>query len=254
MDLTGKHLWKSRTFTKDFYIAILLSLAGGYLELYSLCYRGFWGMMMTGNMVYMTQSVVSGRFVRLFTYVPVIICFFFGIFLALYIENRLPVGKKRMGMLILITLLLVAVIAIPTVYEEMNGLRDADEESLLNIGANCLLAVDGAFLYQSFSRFDQNAYAPTMMTANLTRMSSALYISIFGGEEVREAARLRMKQYFCILASFLFAGGLCYAIYYHVYRYLPIQEGCLTYFPNLTLLFPLFLILICLWRVIKEDS
>lgn len=244
---------ENKIFGREFVIAILLTCAGGFLEAYSLYYRGFWGMMMTGNLVYATNSLVSGDFTSLITYIPVIIFFMIGVILGKIIEKKLAKGDKNryqvLELLILLANLLI-IVAIPTIYDNIKEM--ADKTSAYNIISNCLLAVGGGLLSASFTSFDGQSYAPTMMTANLSRLSIGIHDWIFG--ENKKDGRLRSFKYLILILTFLTSEGSCFAFYYYIYAKRIEGESFVSYFPNVTLLLPIILILISMILIINKNK
>lgn len=235
-----------------FVIALLLSCACGFIEAYSLYYRGFWGMMMTGNLVYSVVSVVDGNPIRLLIYIPTIFLFLVGVFLAKLIEDKVAKGEEKKSHIIelsAIVVLLLVVMAIPTVLNPGTG--KADETAWPNIISNCLIAVIAGFLTKSFASFDDHPYTATMMTANLSRFALSAYEGIFG--EDKKKGRKATLKYALIILLFAASAAGCYAFFHYVYG--GIGDNLLaSYFPNLTLVFPLILISISLVLSVKEKG
>ena len=236
-----------------FIIALLLTCAGGFLEAYSLYYRGFWGMMMTGNLVYGVVGIVEGTPIKLLTYIPVVVLFTVGVFLARLIEAVKQVldeasaiedkiaknneKKYHVIELSVIVGLLLIVMAIPTIIDPAT--KSPDKFAWPNIISNCLIAIIGGFLTKSFASFDEVPYTATMMTANMGRLAIATYDAIFG-EEKAKSGKSALK-YLVIILLFAASAIGCYCFYYFVYEHLE-GEALVSYFPNLTLVLPLLLI------------
>ena len=235
-----------------FVIAILLSCACGFIEAYSLYYRGFWGMMMTGNLVYSVVSIVNGNPIRLLIYIPTIFLFLVGVFLAKLIEDKVAKGDEKKFHIIELSIiigLLLIVMAIPTVLDPAT--RKADETAWPNIISNCFIAVIAGFLTKSFASFDDHPYTATMMTANLSRFALSAYDAIFGEDKKR--GRKATLKYALIILLFASSAAGCYAFFHFVYG--NIGDNLLaSYFPNLTLVLPLILISISLILSAKEKG
>ena len=222
-----------------FAIALLLTCAGGFLEAYSLYYRGFWGMMMTGNLVYGVVSIIEGEPVKLLTYIPAIVLFAVGVFLARLIEDKIAKEDERKYHIIELSVivgLLVVVMAIPTVVDPTANPPSPDKFAWPNIISNCLIAIIGGFLTKSFASFDEQPYTATMMTANMGRLAISTYDAIFG--EDKKKGRMSALKYAAIILLFAISAAGCFAFYYFVYSSLS-GDVVISYFPNLTLLLPL---------------
>lgn len=227
-----------------FIIALLLTCAAGFLEAYSLYYRGFWGMMMTGNLVYGVVSVVKGTPLELLTYIPVVILFAVAVFLARLIEDKIAKEDEKKYHVIELSVivgLLLLVMAIPTVVNPAT--KTPDKLAWPNIVSNCLIAIIGGFLTKSFASFDEQPYTATMMTANMGRLAIATYEAIFGKEKAK--GRKTALKYAAIILLFAASAAGCYCFYYFIY---PSLDGAalVSYFPNLTLVLPLLAILVSL--------
>ena len=237
-----------------FIIALLLTCAGGFLEAYSLYYRGFWGMMMTGNLVYGVAGIVEGTPIKLLTYIPVVILFTVGVFLARLIEDKVAKEDERKYHIIELSVivgLLLLVMAIPTIVDPNAASKSADKYAWPNIVSNCLIAIIGGFLTKSFASFDEQPYTATMMTANLGRLSISLYDAMFG-EDKKKGRRSALKYAIIILLFAASAIG-CYAFYYYVYQGLS-GDALISYFPNLTLILPLATIVASLILLVTNKA
>lgn len=207
---------------------------------------------MTGNLVYSVVSVVDGNPIRLLIYIPTIFLFLVGVFLAKLIEDKVAKGEEKKSHIIelsAIVVLLLVVMAIPTVLNPGTG--KADETAWPNIISNCLIAVIAGFLTKSFASFDDHPYTATMMTANLSRFALSAYEGIFG--EDKKKGRKATLKYALIILLFAASAAGCYAFFHYVYG--GIGDNLLaSYFPNLTLVFPLILISISLVLSVKEKG
>ncbi len=246
------NIMKKRVFNYEFAIALILTAAGGFLEAYSLYYRGFWGMMMTGNIVYAMMSIVNGDFKRLLIYIPVIFLFAVGVFLARLIESKIAKDDKNKYQIIELAIIigiLLIVMSIPTIH--VNSIHDADESAWPNILSNCLFAIGGGLLFRSFTTFGSSSYAPTTLTANLSRFAVSTYEGIFGPN--KEKGRRTAIQYALLILNFVLSAAACYAFYYYVWGKV---EGDLliSYFPNITLFIPLIIIVACLIMTIHKGK
>lgn len=235
-----------------FIIALLLTCAGGFLEAYSLYYRGFWGMMMTGNLVYGVAGIVEGTPIKLLTYIPVVILFTVGVFLARLIEDKIAKNNEKKYHVIELSVivgLLLVVMAIPTIFDSET--KNPDKFAWPNIISNCLIAIIGGFLTKSFASFDEQPYTATMMTANMGRLAISTYDAIFG-EEKAKSGKAALK-YLVIILLFAASAIGCYAFYYYVYQGLS-GDALVSYFPNLTLILPLATIVASLILLVTNKA
>ena len=235
-----------------FIIALLLSCACGFIEAYSLYYRGFWGMMMTGNLVYSVVSIVDGNPIRLLIYIPTIFLFVVGVFLAKLIEDKVAKGNEKKSHIIELSIivgLLLLVMAIPTVLDPET--TKADETAWPNIISNCFIAVIAGFLTKSFASFDEHPYTATMMTANLSRFALSAYDAVFG--EDKKKGRKATLKYALIILLFAASAAGCFVFYRYVYGGIG-NELLASYFPNITLVLPLILITVSLILSTKQKG
>ena len=241
---------KKRIFEIEYVIALLLCLAGGFIEAYSLYYRGFWSMMMTGNIVYSMVAIINGNYNLLLIYVLAIILFTGGVFLACLIEDKIAKKDKNKYIpleLCLILISLLIVMAIPTICKD--NIHETDISAWPNVISNSVLAIGGGILFKSFNTFNSHSFVSTMMTANLARFASSLYEGIFGPN--KSEARRSAFQYALLIIVFALSAGICYAFYYYFWGKI---EGSLfiSYYPNITLFVPLAVILLCLILVLRK--
>jgi len=172
--------------------------------------------------------------------------------MARLIESKLARGEKKKYQIIelsIIIAILITVMAIPTIHEA--SLHDADDTAWPNILSNCLFAIGCGMLFRSFSTFGSVSYAPTTMTANLSRFAVSLYDGLFG--EDKEKGKRTAIQYALLIMTFAISAGVCYAFYYHLWGRM---EGDLliSYYPNITLVLPLCLISVSLLLTKNKKS
>ena len=192
---------------------------------------------MTGNLVYGVVSIIEGEPIKLLTYVPAIVLFAVGVFLARVIEDKIAKEDERKYHIIELSAivgLLIVVMAIPTIVDPVS--KTPDKFAWPNIISNCLIAIIGGFLTKSFASFDEQPYTATMMTANMGRLAISTYDAIFG--EDKKKGRMSALKYAAIILLFALSAAGCFAFYYFVYPSLS-GDALISYFPNLTLILPL---------------
>ncbi len=226
-------------------ICLIACFSCGILDAYTLFFKGFFGMLQTGNLVNSMFYLVNGQFEFLLVYIPVTLSFLFGLFVSNIIETKCD--KKVIHSPTILTFLaiiiLLIIICIPSSFEVSNGNVDFHKLDWQNILADCLFAVLGAFLFKSYSRLDAAHFTSTMMTANLARMVNSIYLGIVKKDKLE---RQKALDYIAIIFCFL-VGVATFTLFYKFSFMENYSESILgNYFPNMILLLPFLLILIIL--------
>ena len=150
---------KSESFT----LSSLLSFSGGLQDAYTYNVRGeVFANAQTGNIVLMSQSLMSGDWKVALQYLIPLISFITGIFLANIIEGRFKTYQKihwRQIVLLIQIVVLIAVGFIPT---------------SLNMLANALVSFSCAMQVQSFRTVHGYGYASTMCIGNMRNAATSL--------------------------------------------------------------------------------
>lgn len=175
--------------------ACVLSIAGGFLDIYSYLCRGHvFANAVTGNMVLFGYHLSFLHWAECWKYLLAILCYALGIFVADLVHRRMPASRRfswHQSVILLEFLCLAPVCFIP----------EGEFDFLVNgvISFVCALQV------QTFRRVRGLPFASTMCTGNLRSGTDALFYSIFehDGEELRKA----LHYYGVILCFILGAAG-----------------------------------------------
>lgn len=180
-------------------IAILLAMAGGYMDVYTYVTRaGVFANAQTGNIVLLGMEIAQGNWNRLLKYVLPILAFFFGVLLTDWIKykcNRRQMLTWEYVSLILEIILLFLV--------GLAGSSVPDELITVIISFVCSVQV------HSFRRVNQMPYASTMCTGNLRSAAENLF-SWMVGKNPQGAANC--ANYLKVIGAFILGAMLAVPI------------------------------------------
>lgn len=179
-------------------MALLLALAGGFLDSYSFIGRGeVFANAQTGNMVLFGANLINRNFKQSIKYLIPIIAFAVGVFIVEEIRRRFKEFDKihwRQIILVIEIVLLFFVAFIP---------------QSRNIVANLIISFVCSLQVESFRKVKSNAFATTMCTGNL-RSGTSLLVSYFYTKNPE--LKKKSKNYFIVIIIFIlgaaFAGGM----------------------------------------------
>lgn len=147
--------------SESYILGLILSLAGGYFDAYTYIARDHvFANAQTGNVVLLGVSLASGDVIRALRYIPPILAFILGIFLAEYIrkQNGRFHLHWRQDVLLLELAVIVLVSFLPQgSYEMMN----------YDMISNVLISFVCSLQVQSFRKIRGITCATTMCTGNL---------------------------------------------------------------------------------------
>ena len=171
----------------------ILALSGGLQDAYTYNTReGVFSNAQTGNVVLMSQSLMSGEWMTMLHYLIPVIAFALGVLVTEQIQYRYKYAKRihwRQTILLIEVLVLFIVGFIPEEY---------------NIAATVLVSFTCAMQVQGFRKVDGYAYASTMCIGNLRSGVDAL--SVYMRE--RKPGQLRKcGHYFAIILMFALGAG-----------------------------------------------
>lgn len=197
-------------------LALMLSFAGGFVELWSVTRYGVFSGMETGNLITGFVSLAGGD-TETMTWRFVSVAVFFVATLLAEIARRL-LEKKSLRpdilMLAVSGICLIPVMAIPN-----DG-----------IVPSIFLTLFCAFQYSCFRSLKGSPYSTTMMTNLMTNFAKSIVASVF---EKKKEKYIQVAEYFGILAFFIL-GALS--------SYFLIQSS---FFTPLLMGIPLLISLIC---------
>lgn len=172
----------------------ILALSGGLQDAYTYNTReGVFSNAQTGNVVLMSQSLMSGEWMTMLHYLIPVIAFTLGVLVTEQIQYRYKYAKRihwRQTILLIEVLVLFIVGFIPEEY---------------NIAATVLVSFTCAMQVQGFRKVDGYAYASTMCIGNLRSGVDAL--SVYMRERKLDQLR-KCGHYFAIILMFALGAGV----------------------------------------------
>ena len=172
----------------------VLALSGGFQDAYTYNTReGVFSNAQTGNVVLMSQSLMSGEWMTMLHYLIPVIAFTLGVLVTEQIQYRYKYAKRihwRQTILLIEVLVLFIVGFIPEEY---------------NIAATVLVSFTCAMQVQGFRKVDGYAYASTMCIGNLRSGVDAL--SVYMRERKLDQLR-KCGHYFAIILMFALGAGV----------------------------------------------
>ena len=182
---------KRKQMSESFLMVAFLSLSGGLQDAYTYVFRGnVFANAQTGNIVLLSQNIISRKWDGAIHYLIPLISFAIGIIAAEMVRARFKQSRKihwRQLVLILEILLLFAVAFLP---------------SQLNIVANAIVSFSCAMQVQTFRKVNGYPFASTMCIGNIRSGMDSLYAYM----RTRDKDILQKTMcYFGII--FLFACG-----------------------------------------------
>lgn len=189
---------KMNPFAENMSTACMLSIVGGFLDIYTYIFRGgVFANAVTGNMVIFAWNITEGAYAMCGKYFLAICCYALGIFCAEYIHQKLPPTHKIQWHQI--TILLEIVCLIP-----LGFIPPGPFDFIINasIAFVCALQV------QTFRSVHGLPFASTMCTGNLRNGTEAL----FHHTVLKDASQMiKVFRYYGIIACFILGaviGGL----------------------------------------------
>lgn len=182
---------KRKQMSESFLMVAFLSLSGGLQDAYTYVFRGnVFANAQTGNIVLLSQNIISRKWGGAIHYLIPLISFAIGIIAAEMVRARFKQNRKihwRQLVLILEILLLFAVAFLP---------------SQFNIIANAIVSFSCAMQVQTFRKVNGYPFASTMCIGNIRSGMDSLYAYM----RTRDKDILQKTMcYFGII--FLFACG-----------------------------------------------
>ena len=199
-------------------VAIVLAVAGGYLDAFTWLVHGVLANAQSANVVLLGVFVAAGKWTQAFHYVPPIAAFVCGIFLSHYLRRR---AEQKAGQIsILVEAIMLTIVLFPhTGLPDMAG----------TLGISFAAALQTA----SFPKVEGWAYSSVMATGNLRQSAEALLFEALAGKH--DLVLFRQAYVF---------GALCVA-----FGLGAALGACVTeWLPAIALVVPVTLLLVVLWR------
>ncbi len=141
----------------SFIIAALLSFSGGLQDAYTYNVRGrVFANAQTGNIVLMSQNLMTGYFLKAAEYLLPVIAFLSGVFVSVIIEHSLRKTSRMSWRQMVIMTEIIALTAV--------GFFPADHHAIPNM----LVSFSCAMQVQTFKEIYGNRFASTMCIGNMT--------------------------------------------------------------------------------------
>lgn len=185
---------RNRQMSESFFNSAFLALSGGFQDAYTYNTREeVFANAQTGNVVLMSQHLMSGEWMAALRYFLPLIAFAAGVFAAEQVQYHFKYAKKlhwRQGIILAEILILFLVGFIPADY---------------NMAATVLVSLACAMQVQTFRKVNGYAYASTMCIGNLRSGTAAM--SVYLRERKPEQLRQSL-HYFGIIFVFAVGAGM----------------------------------------------
>lgn len=180
--------------SESFRICALLSFSGGLQDAYTYNVRGHvFANAQTGNVVLMSQNLMTGSWHTGLRYLLPLVAFAAGIFIAERVENRFKESKRLHWRQIVLLIEIVMLIVVGFLPES------------LNMAANVLVSLSCAMQVQTFRTVHGFGYASTMCIGNLRSGTESL--SKFLRDREREQL-YKALHFFGIILIFAVGAGV----------------------------------------------
>jgi uncharacterized membrane protein YoaK (UPF0700 family) len=180
--------------SESFRICALLSFSGGLQDAYTYNVRGHvFANAQTGNVVLMSQNLMTGSWHTGLRYLLPLVAFAAGIFIAERVENRFKESKRLHWRQIVLLIEIVMLIVVGFLPES------------LNMAANVLVSLSCAMQVQTFRTVHGFGYASTMCIGNLRSGTESL--SKFLRDREREQL-YKALHFFGIIVIFAVGAGV----------------------------------------------
>lgn len=168
--------------SESFSVAIILAVAGGFLDAYTfICRGGVFANAQTGNIVLLGMGLASKKYLAVKSAIAPIFAFMLGVFIAEFIKSKFKTKHVRPlhwrhGVLLIEIIILTLAALIPA--GEMNQI------------VNVMVSFVCSLQVQTFRTVHGNSFASTMCTGNLRSGTDALfkYIQTANTEYVKKTA------------------------------------------------------------------
>jgi uncharacterized membrane protein YoaK (UPF0700 family) len=185
---------RTKQTSESFVLSAIISLSGGFQDAYTYNLRDkVFANAQTGNIVLMSQHIMSGEWVQGLHYLMPIFAFAVGILVAEQLSHRFKHSKKmhwRQMVVLLEIIILAGVAFIPTSY---------------NMLANALVSMACAMQVQSFRKVNGYPFASTMCIGNLRSGTDSFSVFLRSHEK---GALKKALHYYGIIFVFAIGAGV----------------------------------------------
>lgn len=186
--------------SESYFMGILLTAVGGYLDAYTYISRGgVFANAQTGNIVLLGVNLAERNFIKALSYLLPVLTFAVGVLISEIIKNKYKNNHKLHWRQIIAAaeaVILLCVAFIPS-----------------NIVANTLVSFICSLQVQTFRKINGNALATTMCTGNLRTATETLFYAL---KTKNKSLMSKSRQYYMIIMIFIIGAGigtLCTAIF-----------------------------------------
>ncbi|URZ03152.1 YoaK family protein [Clostridium felsineum] len=179
---------------ESLFLAVLLTLVGGFLDAYTFIGRGgVFANAQTGNLVLFGVNIFSGNFKQAIACFIPIIAFVFGVFAAELVKKSSKVYfMPNWERTILVSEMVILFI--------VGFMPKTISNSIINVTISFVASMQ----YCSFKKLGDSPYATTMCTGNLRSASLAAYTAFTNKDK---QAAIKSIRYFIVIFSFIIGVG-----------------------------------------------
>ena len=180
--------------SESFRVCAILSFSGGLQDAYTYNVRDHvFANAQTGNVVLMSQNLMSGNIRNGLHYILPLVAFAVGVFIAERVEHRFKKAKKMHWRQMIIIMEMIMLFIVGFLPKE------------LNMAANILVSLSCAMQVQTFRTVHGFGYASTMCIGNLRSGTESL--SVYIRDKNRDAL-YKALHFFGIIIIFAIGAGV----------------------------------------------
>jgi uncharacterized membrane protein YoaK (UPF0700 family) len=198
-------------------VAILLALAGGYIDAYTWITHHVFANAQTANMIFLWINVMAGEWSKAYHYVPSLTAFMVGVIMASWLRHFAGAQAGPISILVEIALL----VAVGILHNRLPSVAGT-------LGISFVAAMQAA----SFPRVETWSYSSVMATTNLRQAIEGTVTAVSGSNDPHPLRRPSVFATICAAFGIGAASGAFMT----------------SYLPELTLGIPVTLLLIALLR------
>ncbi len=185
--------------SKTYICALLLSLAGGYLDAYTYTTRGgVFANAQTGNVIKLALSISNHSTDMTERYIGSIIAFCIGILLSKHIEYTFQKQKKHIIRRTILSIEIILLFITGFIPETASG----------NLMTCIIISFVCALQMETFKSFDEGTFATTVSTGNLRKAMESLYNSIQNHNKQETITALKYLFIVILFSIGVVAGSL----------------------------------------------
>jgi uncharacterized membrane protein YoaK (UPF0700 family) len=165
-DVPSKHVAELRVHREEtLLVAMVLALAGGYLDAYTWIVHGAFANAQTANLVLLWIHAMAGEWARAFHYVPPLMAFVLGVVTASWLWHFAGASAGRISILVEIAFLFLVAIL---------------HNRFPAVSGTLRISFVAAMQTASFPRVEEWTYSSVMATSNLRKAIEGLFAAVAG--------------------------------------------------------------------------